>query len=53
MLKLVEKVVSICKRWRNQKMVWNNFDVVNWKNDGILLQTEKHESGRIRATTLI
>lgn len=32
-----------------RKWFGNNFDVVNWKNDGLLLQTEKHESGRIRA----
>ncbi|MBD3843582.1 MAG: N-6 DNA methylase, partial [Campylobacterales bacterium] len=32
---------------------YGNFnDIVNWKNDGDQLQTEKHETGRVRAVNL-
>jgi type II restriction/modification system DNA methylase subunit YeeA len=32
-----------------KKWYANYLHVVNWENDGYILQTEKHESGRIRA----
>jgi type II restriction/modification system DNA methylase subunit YeeA len=32
-----------------KKWYANYLDVVNWEDDGFILQTEKHESGRIRA----
>jgi len=35
-----------------RKWFGNDLEVVNWENDGQLLQTEKHESGRIRAVNL-
>ena len=31
------------------KWYGNHLDVVNWENDGAILQTELHETGRIRA----
>jgi type II restriction/modification system DNA methylase subunit YeeA len=33
----------------SRKWYSNYFHVVNWENDGHILQTEKHETGRIRA----
>jgi type II restriction/modification system DNA methylase subunit YeeA len=35
-----------------RKWYGNYDDVVNWENDGERLQTEKHESGRVRAVNL-
>jgi len=33
----------------SKKWYSNYFHIVNWENDGFILQTEKHSSGRIRA----
>ncbi|WP_341796074.1 MULTISPECIES: BREX-1 system adenine-specific DNA-methyltransferase PglX [unclassified Pseudomonas] len=48
-----------CLRWfpyanggEYRKWYGNFDDVVNWENDGHRLQTEQHESGRIRAVNL-
>lgn len=48
-----------CLRWfpyanggEYRKWYGNFDDVVNWENDGHRLQTEEHESGRIRAVNL-
>ena len=35
-----------------RKWYGNYDDVVNWQNDGELLKTKKHETGRIRAVNL-
>jgi hypothetical protein len=35
-----------------KKWYGNESEVVNWENDGYRLQTEKHETGRIRAVNL-
>jgi hypothetical protein len=35
-----------------RKWFGNDMEVVNWENDGQLLQTERHETGRIRAVNL-
>ncbi|HHV26668.1 MAG TPA: BREX-1 system adenine-specific DNA-methyltransferase PglX [Tissierellia bacterium] len=35
-----------------RKWYGNYIDIVNWENDGYRLQTEKHESGRVRAVNL-
>ena len=35
-----------------RKWYGNYYDVVDWENDGARLQTEKHETGRVRAVNL-
>jgi type II restriction/modification system DNA methylase subunit YeeA len=35
-----------------RKWFGNDLEVVNWENDGQLLQTERHHTGRIRAVNL-
>lgn len=53
------EAANSCLRWfpyanggEYRKWYGNFDDIVNWENDGRRLQTEEHESGRIRAVNL-